>query len=172
MAVGISTNSSDEYDRHWMIYQMNDTNYLIQPSVVRPKAGAASLLAFFRDKRKQNIYTSTSSNEGRSWTKPVASTLPNNDAAIQATVLNDGAIALVYNPTTSHRYPIRISLSEDGGKTWPYSRDLDTGEGSTELSYPSILQSPDGWIHISYTYNRQTIKYVKLKEEWIKQKME
>ena len=44
---------------------------------------------------------------------------------------------------------------------------LMTDPLSSEFSYPTLLQSPDGYIHISYTYNRDTIKYVKFKESWI-----
>ena len=36
-----------------------------------------------------------------------------------------------------------------------------------EYSYPSVLQTSDGYIHITYTFNRETIKYVKFTESWI-----
>ena len=152
---------------NWDTYPVQGSNYLVQPSVIRPQFNQPTLLAFFRDKRQEYIYNSTSYDDGDSWTTPVPSQFPNNDAAIQAAVLKSGNIALVFNPTQDARYPIRIALSCDLGKTWPYYRDLDTGPPGTELSYPSILQSPDGYIHVSYTYNRQTIKYVKFMEDWI-----
>lgn len=56
----------------------------------------------------------------------------------------------------------------DGGITWPYSRYLESSNiTSQEFSYPSLLQTPDNYIHVSYTYNRLTIKYVKFQESWI-----
>lgn len=92
----------------------------------------------------------------------------------KATVLSSGHVALVYNPTTSQRCPLRISISTDRGETWPHSRDLETCPSSSvvpassiEYSYPSLLQSPDGFIHVSYTYDRKTIKYVKFLEDWV-----
>lgn len=77
------------------------------------------------------------------------------------------------------RAPMTVAISEDGGKTWPYLRNIQEGDGNClsnnsvekknrELSYPSIKQGRDGKIHVTYTYYRQTIKYVCLTEDWIK----
>ena len=158
----------------WQEYSMKDSNYLVQPSVIRPVANESFLMSFFRDRRHEHIYSATSEDDGKTWSKPEATSLPNNNAAIQATVLKSGNIAIVYNPTTSSRNPISISLSEDRGKTWRYTRNLEfvhkEEETKVEFSYPSILQSADETIHVSYTYNRDTIKYTKLTEEWIKMK--
>ena len=76
------------------------------------------------------------------------------------------------------RAPMTIALSEDHGKTWPYIRNIQEGDGSCmsnnslekknrEFSYPSIKQGKDGSIHVSFTYFRQTIKYVRVTEDWI-----
>lgn len=68
------------------------------------------------------------------------------------------------------RAPLTIAISEDGGNTWPYRRDLETQEDASirpEFSYPSIKQTADGKIHITYTYSRQYIKYVSISEEWV-----
>ena len=167
----------------WKEYTVKDSNYLVQPSIIRPEMNASSLTAYFRDRRHSHVYSAMSKDDGRSWTTPAATSLPNNNAAIQAAVLHSGNVVIVYNPTTSARNPISISLSEDHGKTWHYTRSLDyvheeeeevevtkKKSRSVEFSYPSILQSPDGNIHISYTYNRDTIKYTRLTEEWIKTK--
>ena len=168
----ISTNHKD-----WVGFPIKDSNYLVQPSVIRPVNATKHLLAYFRDRRHENIYAAESLDEGVSWSKPRATSLENNNAAIQATVLHDGSVVILYNPTHSQRYPMRVSLSEDGGKTWAYSRDIETKPSGSEAvdedveySYPTVLQAPDGWIHASYTYNRQTIKYVKFSQQWIKEK--
>lgn len=166
----MKVNQDHQVMQSWKEYDVKESNYLVQPSVIRPQPGVSFLKAFFRDRRAEHIYSANSSDEGKTWTVPAKTEFPNNNAAIQATVLANGHFALVYNPTNHDRYPIRISLSEDGGKTWPHYRDLETGPSetdATEYSYPTILQSPDGYIHVSYTYNRQTIKYVKFKEDWV-----
>ena len=134
------------------------------------------LVQFIRDRRHQHIYSEASEDDVTFSSELEATSLLNNNAAIQATVLSSGNIAIVYHPTTSSRNPISISLSEDSGKTWRYTRnpEFEEGEAETkvEFSYPSILQSADGNIHVSYMYNRDTIKYTKLTEEWIKMKSE
>ena len=76
------------------------------------------------------------------------------------------------------RAPLRVALSPDEGRTWPVRRDLEVGDGfcmtnnsrdalNREFSYPSICQGPDGLIHISYTYHRKSIKYLRVDEDWI-----
>ena len=37
-----------------------------------------------------------------------------------------------------------------------------------EFSYPSLCQTPDGALHLAYTYWRQAIKYVRVDEAWIR----
>jgi predicted neuraminidase len=71
------------------------------------------------------------------------------------------------------RSPMSLAFSDDGGQTFGCRRDLDTGDGycltnnskdalNREYSYPSIIEGPDGVLHIAYTYYRRAIKYVRL----------
>jgi len=75
------------------------------------------------------------------------------------------------------RAPMTLAISEDGGRSWPHRRNLETGDGycmtnnsrekiNREFSYPTVTQSPDGALHIAYTYYRQAIKYVRVDERW------
>ncbi|MFC4012614.1 exo-alpha-sialidase [Nonomuraea purpurea] len=76
------------------------------------------------------------------------------------------------------RAPLSLALSSDGGRTWPDVSDLETGDGycmtnnsreglNRELSYPSITQTPDGELHVAYTYHRKVIKHVRIGVEEI-----
>lgn len=78
------------------------------------------------------------------------------------------------------RAPMTIAISEDGGRTWPYRRDIETGDGfcmtnnssekrNRELSYPSVTQTPDGSLHVAYTHFRQAIRHVALTEAWVRE---
>jgi predicted neuraminidase len=77
------------------------------------------------------------------------------------------------------RAPMTIAVSEDGGRTWPYRRNLEVGDGycmtnnskeklNREFSYPSVKQGSDGMLHVAFTYYRQAIKYVRLTEDWVR----
>jgi predicted neuraminidase len=98
----------------------------------------------------------------------VPTTLPSNNSGIQACQLSSGALAMVFNNVRgAHaRSPLTIALSVDHGASFVRARDLETGGG--EMSYPSIVQTPDGTIHLSYTYRRRTIKYTVLTEGWVR----
>jgi predicted neuraminidase len=96
-------------------------------------------------------------------------------------------------PQTGPRWPLSVALSVDGGQTWPWVRDLDIGQevpqepipsvmAGTDITdnkgaffghlfsyeYPSIIETADGTIHVSYTFRRRTIKYANFDENWIK----
>ncbi|MFE9884985.1 exo-alpha-sialidase [Streptomyces scopuliridis] len=75
------------------------------------------------------------------------------------------------------RAPLTLSLSPDGGRSWPVRHDLETGDGhcltnnsrdglNRELSYPSIARSPDGTLHIAFTHHRRVITYLRLSPAW------
>ncbi|MDX8045514.1 sialidase family protein [Gracilibacillus sp. S3-1-1] len=70
------------------------------------------------------------------------------------------------------RAPLTIALSDDDGETWNYKKNIITKEDvfaeHPEFSYPSIKQTDDGKIHITFTYLRHFIKHVVVTEEWIK----
>jgi predicted neuraminidase len=180
--VGISKSHSIGDPDNWDSTTVAGSDNLVQPSALRLPSDPAKLVMFFRDRRAKSIYAAASTDEGKTWTTPKATVLPNNNAGIEANSLLSGNIVMVYNPQTSGRDPIAIATSSDGGVSWPKMRLLQHGnspnmstspavagglKGGNEFSYPTVLQTSDGSIHVMYTYDRETIKYVKLKESWI-----
>lgn len=148
---------------------------LVQPTVVRTAPG--TLTAFFRDRNAQHVYGASSADEGLSWTAPTpaaAGGLPNNNAGIEAFQLASGSTILLFNNATKGRTPMTAALSATAGRVWTASRNLQvhddnsTNAAGVEYSYPTVLQTPNGDIHVAYTYNRWTIKYVRFTEGWVR----
>ncbi len=145
----------------------------IQPSIVQKKDG--SLVAFMRDNGDApgRILKSISNDDGYSWTSAKKSDVINPGTSVDVIKLKDGNWVMVYNDLEDGRYSVAISLSDDEGGTWKWTKHLekdDTKKGS--FSYPSIIQTKDGLVHISYSYrtgeNKKTIKHVSLDSNWIK----
>lgn len=76
------------------------------------------------------------------------------------------------------RAPLSLCISTDGGRTFPLRRIVDDSPGTClsnnsedgrnkELSYPYLLEGEDGDLHVTYTYFRRAIKYVRLPKGWI-----
>ena len=86
-----------------------------------------------------------------------ATSLPNPNAGTDAVTLQDGRQLLVFNNTKTGRSPLNLAVSADG-RQWRDLLVLEIENG--EYSYPAIIQTSDGTVHITYTYLRQTIKHV------------
>jgi predicted neuraminidase len=139
---------------------------IIQPAIIVHKNG--QLQIFCRSKQRE-MFTSFSNDNGETWTKVEPSGLPNNNSGVDAVNLKDGRFLVVYNhvrPADSlkngkgPRTPLNVALSKDG-KTWYASLILEDSPIS-QYSYPFVIQSKDGMVHIVYTWRRQKIKYVKI----------
>jgi predicted neuraminidase len=51
---------------------------------------------------------------------------------------------------------LNLAISEDG-ENWKPVMTLERQQG--EYSYPAIIQATDGKVHITYTYQRKSVKY-------------
>lgn len=137
---------------------------VIQPTVFLHSGGR--LQALFRS-RQGKIVESWSQDQGRTWSKLIATSLPNPNSGIDGVTLRDGRHLLVYNHVLSapgkwgDRAPLNVALSSDG-KTWKAAVVLETGPPQAEYSYPAVIQARDGKVHIVYTWNRRKIKHVVL----------
>ena len=130
----------------------------IQPSILfREKRGGDRLLAVGRT-RHGRVFSTSSDDAGRTWSAlSLIDDLPNPNAGIDAVTLADGRQLLVYNPTTRGRSPLAVALSRDG-RAWKKVLTLEGQPG--EYSYPAVIQTSDGRVHITYTWKRERVKHV------------
>jgi len=103
------------------------------------------------------IVESWSEDGGKTWSEMKKTELPNPNSGIDAVTLKDGRHLLIYNPTKLGRSPLALALSRDG-KKWDEVVKLETERG--EYSYPAIIQTSDGLVHMTYTWKRQRVKHV------------
>jgi predicted neuraminidase/peroxiredoxin len=132
---------------------------------VLTQRGDGSLLALMRMAPK--ITQAESTDEGRTWTAAVPTTVNNPDSGISMTRLKNGHLLLVYNDSPDARSPLNIVRSVDDGVTWEKPLVLESNPG--EYSYPCIVQTEDEMIHITYTFRRFGIKHVRMNETWLTQ---
>ena len=140
-----------------------------QPSVFERRDG--TLVAYMRDASPaQRIRMSESSDGGITWSAVLNTTFANPGSGLEVLRLKSGNIALVYNDcANAPRNSLAVSLSDDEGRSWKWTRHLERVEGSGRFDYPSIIQTQGGKLHATYSYNVRTIKHVVFSEEWIKE---
>jgi len=125
----------------------------IQPSILF--LGGEKLLALGRT-RQSKLFQITSDDSGRTWSEMKLIALPNPNSGTDAVTLRDGRHLLVYNHTAKGRSPLNLALSRDG-VTWEAALTLESEPG--EYSYPAIIQTADGLVHITYTWKRQRVRH-------------
>jgi alpha-L-rhamnosidase len=157
--------ASHDFGKTWtMIGPVSDGKELkaIQPSILIYKDGRLQVLC-----RSQNraILTAWSKDKGQTWSPLEKTTLPNNNSGTDAVTLKDGRQLLVYNhvlpPGTlakGARTPLNVAVSKDG-VNW-YAAAILEDSPISQYSYPSVIQSADGLVHVVYTWRRQKIKHV------------
>ena len=160
-----------EYTKDWgktwtKSEDINDgkTISAIQPSILKYKDGRLQILS---RSKNTTLNQSWSADNGITWSPMTASNLPNNNSGTDAVTLQDGRQLLVYNhamPNASWvngkgpRTPLNVAISEDG-INWNAAVILEDSPVS-QYSYPSVIQTKDGLVHIVYTWRRERIKHV------------
>ena len=162
----------------------------IQPSLARRRDG--TLVAYMRDNgpAPKRLMMSTSSDRGETWSTIEDSALPNPGAGAEVLVLKNNNWVLIYNDLERGRYRLAVSMSEDEGRTWRWTRHLERDPESSDeqrlgqYHYPSIIQAADGTLHATYSYfapaasvvpdaekrlPRKSIKHAHFNEAWIKE---
>jgi predicted neuraminidase len=171
---------SDDGGKNWITSKPIVGIGNIQPSLVRKNDG--TLVAYMRNAGPgpRRLFVSVSADRGLTWSVPRLTNLPNPNSASEVIRLSNGEWALVYNDTEEGRNSLAVSISDDEGKSWRWTRHLERANPGAEASqfhYPSIIQTKDGMVHVSYSYflenlpegaARKTIKYATFNLDWVK----
>lgn len=177
----ISPSSNETLDGEWTIHveqsidsaktwtktePLNDPEKFgaIQPVVLNHGNGKLQLLS----RTKNDVVSQNwSEDNGQTWGEMTATSLSNPNSGVDGVTLKDGRHILIYNPTSKNwgdRVPLSLGISTDG-KTWDRAIELEplretTDKSGEEYSYPTIIQAEDGKVHLVYTWNRKTVKYI------------
>jgi len=159
----------------------------VQPSLAKRRDG--SLVALMRDNGPppQRVLQATSADGGETWSDVTDSDIPNPGSGLEVIVLKSGRWALVNNDTEQGRHRLSVWLSDDDGRTWPWRRtieDVPPGPEADTAGYPSLIQSRDLSLHLTYTFTRkgpqvpqddqgrplrETIRHAIFDEAWVMQ---
>ncbi len=137
----------------------------IQPALAVRKNG--DIIAYMRDSgdAPARVHKSISKDSGESWSYTVKTEIP-NEASVELFVLNDGRWAFFGNDLNDGRYRLVLMLSDDEGETWKWKEyiESDNKQGGGSYSYPSLIQTENGLVHITYSSrtgeSEKSIKHV------------
>ena len=156
---------SDTKGHHWRRVPVNcDTFGVIQPTILFHPGHRLQMLC---RSRQNAIVESWSEDNGQTWSPLHKQALRNPNSGIDAVTTSKGLQVLIYNPAVSGadwsdgRNELRVAVAKDG-EHWQDVYELEK-HPKGEFSYPAIIQTKDGLIHITYTYDRKNIKHVVLK---------
>ena len=167
--------SSTEHDDEWRFHfeKLNDGKWsrfepqqqlfqVIQPTLLTHSG--QRIQALYRSKHGA-IITNESKDGGESWSPLKKLGLPNNNSGIEALTLANGRHLLLYNHLGGQgnngwgkRHAIHLAVSDDG-IVWKALAVIEKAKEG-EFSYPAMIQTKDGLVHMTYTWNRKRVKHV------------
>ncbi len=145
----------------------------IQPTIARRQDG--SLVAFCRDSGGPpgRALVAHSQDEGETWSAAIDCDIPNPGSSLEVIALADGRWLMVANDLEQGRHRLTALLSSDEGKTWGVKRQIEPSEEPGWFDYPSIIQTRDGLIHLTYSYTTKAgrcIRHCVINAAWIEGK--
>ena len=145
----------------------------IQPSLVQKQNG--HIVAYMRDSgiEPKRILKSISKDNGETWSFAKDTKTPNPSSSIEVLQLKNGNWVMACNDTESSRSQMAILLSFNEGKSWEVKKYIGKHEHNSgiTLAYPSLIQSSDELIHLTYSLKDKegkTIQHAIFNEDWIK----
>lgn len=143
----------------------------LQPVLV--PTGAKEALVFMRHAGPQprRVLRARTHNAGRTFTRPRPTTLPNPDAAVAGGLVANGAIALIYNPSSTARNALSLATAspDDDYERWTRLHDFERApqDSGRHFAYPAWLRDRQGRFHAVWSHQRRHIRHVMFNQAWI-----
>jgi len=111
-------------------------------------------------------WESVATDSGYHWSQPEEIEVPNTNAALDLLPLSSGNIVQALNPIPGgDRRKLSLWLSTDDAYSWTIFRTI--AFESKYSSYPALIQTKDGMIHLTCSRPNGGIKHFVINEDWI-----
>lgn len=117
-----------------------------------------NLLALYRDNARSGyLFRAFSSDNGRSWSRPVRTDFPDARSKFSGLRLKDGRFVLVSNPNPARRNPMTLAISEDG----IVFTKMGYLVGSRHVDYPHVMEH-EGHLFVAFASAKQTVEVLRI----------
>lgn len=118
-----------------------------------------NLSALFRDNARSGyLYRSFSTDDGRTWSKPVRTNFPDATSKVSGLRLRDGRYVLVSNSNPKKRDPLTLAVSRDG----LVFDKLVYLVGERHIDYPHVIEH-DGSLFIAFAGGKQSVEVLQVR---------
>ncbi|MCB0587540.1 MAG: exo-alpha-sialidase [Phaeodactylibacter sp.] len=118
-----------------------------------------NLMALFRDNRKGGyLFRSFSTDNGRTWSKPVQTDFPDATSKLHGIRLSDGRFVLVSNANPRKRDPLTLAIGDDG----MVFNKLGYLIGGRRVDYPFVMEH-DGYLFVAFSGGKQSVELLRIK---------
>jgi predicted neuraminidase len=136
----------------------------LQPAVIAIDERRGLALLRSADRQNGKVMVNTTADAGSTWRQSPSLPITNIDTSVALLRLRSGRLSLAANPQRG-RNLLKLFVSDDNGESWHPARTIatDPDEGA-QYSYPALLQTGDGRIHLTYTSQFRTIAHATFTE--------
>ncbi len=118
-----------------------------------------NIAALFRDNKNSGfLYRAFSTDNGRSWTRPVRTNFPDAKSKFSGVRLPDGRYVLVSNSNPKQRDPLTLAVSRDG----LVFTSLGYLVGGRHVDYPHVIEH-EGFLYIAFATAKSTVEVLRVK---------
>jgi len=147
--------------------RITHARHSIQPLILPLDSQQAVALMRDTGAAPGHVLLSRTADAGQHWSADEKLQLPNPDSAVAGLRRPDGSLLLVFNDTVSGRSSLALAVSRDQGQSWNIVQHFERdSEGKGEFSYPYLIRTRNGTMHLLYTWNRKRVRHISFNDQW------